>query len=583
MKRFCAIRILLTALCVMALILAGCGGSGSSSSSSGTGLYQINLTGGDSSTGTGGLGGNMFLDKLAGQGNVQVLSRGLADPSFVPQALDPTLAITDWIAPVGPTTIKVAGGSYTPTLIDPPYLIASDTNLYLPNSTARLDDDPIVTGVYIPAGATVILETNGLLLGEPAAEIVLVNDFYLAGTLRTDVVSAAQKAHLNLSCYNFFSTGTINTAGVTPGQNGGKVEIVADFNTFNHGPIVTSGADNGLGGGGHAGYISLETQTFTTSGSVENTGLLTAVGGGSAPGAGVGGNGGDIYFWPYLDARNSADIIANGGAGVYGGLGGWLEVITLSGGFASGGNLNLSGGRALTPGGLGGDGGNMAVNVDGGSITIAGSIDMSGADGLVSLADSGNGGLLNLFSYPSGVIPAGSITVSGNIDLSGGNTTSGSLGGGFAGVLTAKTSVALDNSTATVSFLGYKKIDLSGGDGVDGGDGGNVFFTHAISLGVPSSGKLINEAGLFTVGGNGDDFGGNGGNVDFDSMTSASNSANIIADGGNTDPLVAGTAGGNGGDVTVTAPDGFDNTGFITSFGGTGEAASLDGTITVPL
>ncbi|MBE0502293.1 MAG: hypothetical protein IBX47_12730, partial [Desulfuromonadales bacterium] len=95
------------------------------------------------------------------------------------------------------------------------------------------------------------------------------------------------------------------------------------------------------------------------------------------------------------------------------------------------------------------------------------------------------------------------------------------------------------------------------------------------------SGKLINESDLFAVGGNGDLKGGNGGNVVFASMTSASNSADLIADGGDTDPLVAGTIGGAGGDVTVTASDGFTNTGLlISALGGTGDTPGLPGTVT---
>lgn len=199
------------------------------------------------------------------------------------------------------------------------------------------------------------------------------------------------------------------------------------------------------------------------------------------------------------------------------------------------------------------------------------SLDFSGGDALADATGNGDGGrsagdfyLETDYYYASMFLDRGMNVVTGLIDLSGGqnnNSTSNSSG-------------ASNGNAWLWAYNGQQlaAIDASGGDDVasDGGtDGyggdadGSVYFYS--ELGASKFGRLDRS------GGDGEYRGGDGGFVDGEAPSYTGGKIDIS--GGNADPALAGSVGGDVDSIWLYSPKGFNavNVGPIVANPGAGE------------
>lgn len=410
--------------------------------------------------------------------------------------------------------------------------------------------------------------------------------------------------------------GAIDTSSKTAGGIGGDVSInIASANTFVVGNPATNGVTsiNTSGGSasGSAGNISIVNNstggiTVTNSTNIQGTTTLgdgailylnansgnLSLGGGvyNFGGRGAGGDGGRIELrganvtftggTSILDASGSttgdggevivvttsstSDLIVGNGAGQF----------QITAGGANGGTVNVTAGNNLTvlntgfinagPTGLSGNGANIhleagagtAVTGTGGRLNITGSLNVSGGNG-------GDGGSIELVSNSDSVgFRIGSSTVNG---ISGSLNANGGISGGNAGTISVVNrgdggiqigdpgflsamafngnggSITLESTTGEIRFLGSASgFNVAGGGA--GGDGGSVVIR----------GTQIITPGTIAIAASGSGT-GDGGNVVLEATGASSditlgagvNSFSISAIGGN--------AGGDGGDITITA------------------------------
>ena len=479
--------------------------------------------------------------------------------------------------------------------------------------------------------------------------------------------------------YSFFNNGTINTSGYGSATgaagNGGYVDIYSDYRLENTGDITTDGGTASGSGttGGNAGYIDLEAGY----GDLFNSGDLSSRGG---DGVTAGGNG----DWQFLyvdyvgDLLNSGDLDTSGGDATAGngGYGDWLGLYAYGGGIINSGDLTTTGGATTDAASNGGNGGDIDIYVDygyiyeytpAGDILFSGNIDTSGGLAVTGTGATGNGGSGGDFEidgdydyYPMGqriallgytdintsggngnyggygnwvelycdygytdtglYTPGCNITNEANIDAIGGSVVAGATttpanggdGGSFymeteyyygmfdpdldkvvnTGNINTSGGNSLESTTNNIGDAGYVWIwgyngvtnsgDITavGGDDL-GTDGGTTGFGNAgddVEM-YAELGPVKNSGDLDSSGGDGEYDGGKADNIDLYGPE-VTNSGNLTAVGGNADPLLAGSTGGNGDDVELYAPGGRDDitqSGTVTNNGGTGATAGTDG------
>jgi hypothetical protein len=380
-----------------------------------------------------------------------------------------------------------------------------------------------------------------------------------------------------------YSLGTIKAIGGDGegGGDGGNILIRNDgFDIYSSGTIATMGGASIRGDAGQGGRIKIVVGTEGNTGNLIISGPLNTTGGDSAD-RGAGGNGGDINLKALTgNMKLSGDLMANGGAAQgyqnNGGNGGNINIDVTS--TATNGSTNrtgliqvasmiqANGGEGMASGGMGGQirietlaGDDVAPSHN---IELIGyqSIDLNGADGS---QNGGCGGSVLLFTQEKinngyGYF-AGPILNEVDIFAKGGNGAGGT--GGSGGSVTMQTSGSLSNGSTTlvnsgaidisdgggaygvnetdaaqaVNLLGLDDVDNSGAITANGGDalmdliggtGGKVMF-------ISNAGNATNAAEVSAAGGTGPQSGGMGGAFELKAEKLATNSANLLFNGGN--------------------------------------------------
>ncbi len=423
-----------------------------------------------------------------------------------------------------------------------------------------------------------------------------------------------------------YNSGAINSSGgdgTTSGGQGGSVSVISAIGGNIGGELRNSGALN-VGGGNGAGGDGGDGGDFelvALSADMLNNASLNSSGGDTSDATSAGGDGGSIFV------ASGSDSITAGPAG----------------NLLLAGNLDSSGGNALAGGsGNGGGGGGVFIGVDASgqyngvtglpapttqrvSLFSYGIIDTSGGTGnqgghggYVWLLDDGQRWDAGSFVDDVGgdVINQAAITTRGGSVAAGVSVTPAM--GGFGGdvyLYGDQDSPGITPDAERVNNSG--KIDTSGGDSLaltadpDSNAGVIDFYTTndvtnsgalianggsdavddsnlATGFGHGGSPNIYLEAMLATAtnsgtvnanGGDGEAQGGDGAGSVYLANEQVVNSANISIRGGDADINLAGSFGGNGGDIQIYDDDIPDQTGTLDVSGGAGDTPGADGTI----
>lgn len=510
-------------LFAVAVVVPACGGGGSSGSGLLSGLVILG-TGGTGTSGPGGGGASVTIRGKTGS-DIRILTSGAIDTAFqVPSE-----------APFMGSNPRTISGSVTYS-IGP----AGLTSLPL-GATSILGDDALTpaTGLWVQPGAVLQIPCvlpGGVALNTGTALIfpdgVLIEGTFTmgyqdllvpgngaspnAGSLLISAQEAVVRAGALLSASGRLSGfGTGGTGGAIQFQTTGAIAIA--------GAIAVDGASGTTGGAG--GVVRL---TSSTSG-VLSSGSISASGG--AGSAGSGGAAGLIDLLGSLVSSNHGPVLSSGSVRVrggdgtsQGGLGGTLNLIAISNGaVVSSGPLDVSGGNA-TLSGNGGDGGGASISANGGSVRITGSILARGGDGAGAAGAGGSSNLVQV-SFQSGapvlgVENEGGLFLGAPIDVRGGDGATGGQGGALD--ISGDTSNLGNNAQPgndPIVLVGYSSITTSGGQGgTGGGPAGPIHVDQVIATtptGAQALGGIRCESSLVMTGGAGLAGTGGGGSTLF--------------------------------------------------------------------
>jgi hypothetical protein len=471
------------------IALTACGGSSSSNpeglSSKKEGTAVISAKGGSSAYNAGD-GGYIEIEKKFSSTPLNITVRGLPDTKYKPLKVEANLGANP-VEITANTTINNDTGSL------------STGDLYLYNQKMyKYDGDSIgadssrITGLSIAEGKTLTLDN-----GNSTLYLYLPNDLQNNGVITVEEYAVAgATGSVRLYLNNYIGTGDINLAGKVIGQNGGDLRIYANI-VKNDGSINTSGHDgDDTVQGGSAGHIRLQSQTL-----IENTGSMLAKGGSST---GARTNSGDyVNFSSQRDSVNTGIIDTSSGSGVN-------EGSTYSAGSVNlyANNLLLNTGDitadgsdsilndAKTAGGRGGQGGYINFGITGGEggeggqsatyemprLVNTGNVQANGGDSVYDGYNAGEGGFIGFDveeSYYGDQIQTAPavLAVSGNLKAEGGraitNTDSDDNTGGDGGQIYISHASQASSELDTY-IVGYASIDASGGNGLLAGDGGGI-------------------------------------------------------------------------------------------------------------
>jgi len=526
-------------------------------------------SGGRGSHGSGGGGGFFYADS---DGAIKVLKSGAADAGFkMPDKSSYNLGgangytvsgkeeiLLDTAVPAGYAGLYVIGGG-------------SDPNLYKADGTGTLHSpnlDYIVSGLRVPAGATLTINADNGYYMEAGVELEFTHDVIINGKLKTGpgykyIYFDNSSSHSS----NIVVTGTVTTSGA----DGGFIAFYAGKHFYNSGMIDASGGDNPTGSGYSSGGIWI----YAYTGSVYSKGTLRANGG-----KGHNGSGGSAYYiylyggyeeGPSVDPVNGGSVIVSG-------------TIEAKGGNSSG-----------TTGGNGGSHGWSGFYAYGGDMIVHASFTISGGNA----AGSGNtgGAPYGADFYVTGenYRRVGVCQISGSFNLAGGQGATGGHGG-YVHVDSWAFNYDIDNpinflgQAPDVELFGFANINVSGGDGkTQGGNAGylelytyaspNYFYTEYIPA-YP----IISEADVEAKGGNATASGGSGGEGGYVELatdyyhdyttpdTTVTQSGTIDISGGNAE-----ASGGTGGNSSGAIFLGSDNHGRCWNVTTTGKLIAKGG------
>src|SRR5690554_3254212 len=492
-----------------ALALSACGGSSSSGGGGGTLKMAGGLGGADG--GNGGDGGEVNINLITG-GDI-ILGAGPApNTSFSPTNLNkaPTeLGANPLVVTADMTLTYVAAFGSKPTA-GTYYLSGAGGGGYSirlsDGDVAAFNAAEVVSGLEIARGATLTLSPNN---GGITAQVDINHDVIVKGTLASAERSATNMAglYINPASMLIHRGGVVITAGMQPGQDAGDIDVSADYSLINQGKVLSYGVENTAGTAGDGGYQYIYAGYY-----FENTGLMDAHGGRSEDN--VGGDAGwiDVYA-SYGDCVNSGDVLAYGGFGELGG-----------------------GDAGAGAGADGGDADYLDLYSYGGGIYSTANIQGWGGSTLAVDGDGGDGGYIEAYNYEGGhyeTSPAVGVNIAGRIDMNGGNAVATGTGNGGDADSTG-IYVDVDYSSDEHAngrqdvVLHFSKVDMNGGHGNDGGNGGDIYlyneegYNDALDVYLPSGTidvrwtTLMNGGDVVkTATGNGD--GGRGGDFNIES------------------------------------------------------------------
>jgi hypothetical protein len=227
--------------------------------------------------------------------------------------------------------------------------------------------------------------------------------------------------------------------------------------------------------GGDGGWIDFYTEWF----GIYNTGAISTWGGSGT--TDPGGNGGYVWFGAYETGPvvNHGPIRSYGGNGRYsggedlraGGDGGYIELYNYNlGAVVNSADLDANGGNALLEGN-GGDAGYIYMEA-GSSLRVAGTLEGRGGNG-AGLGVGGDGDYVEFYvddnSYLEGDYALGGMFVGANIDVRGGTGVNGGDGGDV--YFTPDQDEGMLPGQQVTILAGYARMDFSGGNGTThGGD-----------------------------------------------------------------------------------------------------------------
>lgn len=484
-------------------------------------------------------------------------------------------------------------------VIGEPFALSADNNLYISNGDNNPLNDTVATGLLVSPGASLTLELNMV----SHAEFLFANDVHILGTVETDDVDPLGRGGVMLTMKNYYAEENtlIDTRGRLPGQSGGLIQLSTPpaFNfLFNHGDLITSGADNGGGNAGNGGAI-----TIISWGPFENTGNIIAIGG---IGSLSGGEGGavdittrDAYLY------NSGAIATHGGTGGdHGGPGG---DVVIGAGIASdlpselrnSGNINTSGGLGLSS--YGDFAGIILLAASSAELKNNADLIATGGDTRGLVANAGGGGQVRLITFASSTIAGGGhLRTAGSILTYGGSVPAASSrrGGNGGRIILEVDASGFISGVPGVPPPTDQRLEIFGlnailGSGGDGNVGGNAAMQAIANYGSSwlvntyvddNGGDVINEAHIIAQGGNvtttavtSPASGGLGGAViiktdDDPTVTNAAaehltNSGNINTSGGNNWGLTA-PNGNNAATINLYAANDLHNSGKLSANGG---------------
>ncbi len=541
-----------TSLLASAIALTGCGGDDNSSNSNpvdGQGRagvevnsFTISAQGGDSTVGQGGQGGGVEVYKYNSASALNVAKEGVISSNYtLPEQTAQfgsnavTLSTSETVQLVyvsndetdNSTQLPDAGKLY---LVD--YTLVNskpeleNQNLYRlyksDGVSALAAQNTEVTGLTIEAGVSLILRANN---SNNSIELYFKNDIQNDGLIVTENENVAH-LDLDITAGAYYGSGEINLSGTTVGQSGGDLTIYA-HTIKNSGDFNTIGATDSTGGtAGSGGRINLNANIF-----IENKGKLNTSGGTST--LNTGGDAGDISM-NALEVFNTGALTANKGAGRSASYSSNSTdvVIYAAKSLINTADINVLGGEAHGDGSYSaGRGGDIQFSLTNSvpyvsldkSLVNTGNLSVDG--GSVSgdaYGRGGYGGGIEIYAgdeyledgdYPdsyNGSSLVTSINISGNLSANGGSTESADSyatagRGGYIYV------AAYDQATSTTdsNLVGYSNINVSAGDGMDGGSGGYIgivsgdYRDQRGGSYVPSlSGPISNSTDLMANGGN---------------------------------------------------------------------------------
>lgn len=517
------------AVAVAALALSGCD---SESSSSGGGNALINMFGGNGGTGVNGQGGSGGDLNLEGYGpGGLAITGGSANAKFQSRSFEPSFGDNPLMIEEDTTIAVVTVAPATGVA----YMLEANSNIYISDGDTDEADEDVVTGVYIAPRATLTLSPNrnydGNFASLDTATVSVEFDIHNRGAIAVTDSVDGERGSIDLDTGSYLGQGTISTAGTADSPDAGYVYIWGEYAVINSGDIDARGAEADDGGNG--GYIGLNGNYYT-----QNSGDLMGQGGNGTDGNGGSAEGVEVYT-EFGAALNSGNLYAYGGDGTENGGDGEYAQVYLNdfgaGDAVNSGEFDTHGGNGAD--GAGGDAGDVYMFTYGGAVRNSGRVNAAGGTAGADAANGGAGGdvegavdygrLANWSGYANN--PALGVFWSGAINAQGGDAVADGTGdGGAGGALDFTIDDYEDDAdwAYPVKLLGYRSIDLHGGTGSFGGDGGDVDMeTYYASLNDEeiSGGSILVHASINASGGDaladGDDangYGGDGGEIEIE-------------------------------------------------------------------
>lgn len=486
------------------------------------GAFTLAADGGSGTTGSGGRGGDLYVECCGTEG-IRVLRSGTVDTTFkkpsdptVDFGANPLVVSTDLTIGVGAD--QAAGRALAADLGC--YMYRGNYKVWLRDDT---NGDSVVTGLDVEVTATLTLGLNydaGGNNGLDAARINFRNDIRIAGALTTKDLTtgdlggmltldnrhgapatAADKGGLDInSCRRFLltSTGRIDTSGDDGapasgerGGDGGYIWLHPNA-AFMHGSIDVRGGDgdgSGIGGDGARAGNGSDYGIYVYSDSVlVNTGHTPDASGGNGV---SGGDAGHIELNADGFCFNTGILRANGGSGTTGngGRGNCIEISSNCASVYNSGNLHANGGASTF--GTGGSAGSRLYICSEYRGVCFNSGDIEADGGSSVSAGGGAGGWVQMYACGGDVRNVGSVSVRG------GGSTNGPAGCG--GNVSFCAYEGHDDFTGECIGAGdiilAGDIDSSGGDGASGGRGGHVDI-----YGTDCNSDYVTEYGIYILG-----------------------------------------------------------------------------------